>query len=249
MICTNTWVVRAQQPIPAWVRAVVCLAFTGSGVAWADGARIDYAEDPMAPHLTNGSTARLGSVVGFIYGERVDVTALGLSAAVGHRWGRFALESEYTYLGFQARGPSALPLGQGHRLGVLGRFDVIRVGPHIVGGNSLLSVYVEGGADVAWNRWYRPSYDQATRVVPDDSKRPEGLIGFGIEIDHRLQEPIGFPHRIGWFLGWRMSMAPHEAEAASICRGGTSCRPAPMMSESSYTDRSMLFQSSLAVTW
>jgi hypothetical protein len=203
----------------------------------------------MAPHVTNGSTARLGTVVGFLYGERVDVTAVGLAAAVGQRWGRLAIDAEYSYLAFQARGPSSLSLGEGHRLGVLGRFDVVRLGPKIVGGNSLLSVYVEGGADVAWNLWYRPSFDEPQRLVPEDSKHAEGVVGFGIEIDHRLQEPIGFPHRIGWFLGWRMAYAPHQTEAAAICRGGTSCRPAPMMPESSFTDRSMLFQSSLSVTW
>lgn len=249
MICTANQAVRDKPPIPLWCTAFVCLAFTGAGVAWAGPARADYAEDPMAPHVTNGNTARLGTVVGFIYGERVDVTAVGLSTAVGQRWGRLAVDAEYAYLQFQERGPSALRLGAGHRLGVLGRLDVLRVGPQIVGGNSLLSVYIEGGAGIAWNGWYRPDYDQASRVVPADSKRPEALAGFGIEIDHRLQEPIGFPHRIGWFLGWRMAFSPHDTEAASICRGGASCRPAPMMPEASYTDRSMLFQSSLSVTW
>lgn len=249
MICNRFRSVADQKAIPLWIRALVCLGFTGSGVGWADPARADYAEDPMAPHVTNGSTARLGTVVGFVYGERQDVTAVGLAAAMGQRWGRFALDAEYAYLQFQERGSSDLGLGVGHRLGVVGRYDVIRLGPHIVGGNSLLSVYVEGGADVAWNYWYRPSFDQPTRVVPEDSKRPEGQVGFGIEIDHRLQEPIGFPHRIGWFLGWRMAYAPHDTEAAAICRGGASCRPAPMMPESSYTDRSMLFQSSLSFTW
>ena len=249
MICTGSLAVRENRSIPLWCRALVCLGFTGAGVAWADPSRIEYAEDPMAPHVTKGSTARLGTVVGFLYGERQDVTAVGLATAVGQRWGRFALDSEYAYLQFQERGPSALRLGTGHRLAVIGRFDVIRVGPRVVGGNSLLSVYVEGGAGIAWNQWFRPGHDQPVRVVPEDAKRPEGQLGFGIEIDHRLQEPIGFPHRIGWFLGWRMAFAPHETEAASICRGGSSCRPAPMMPQERYTDRSMLFQSSLSVTW
>jgi hypothetical protein len=226
----------------------VCLGFTGAGVAWADPAQADYVEDPYAPHVTKGSTARLGSVVGSVHGERQDVTAVGLAAAVGQRFGRFAVESEYTYLAFQEQGASSLRLGEGHRLGVLARFDVIRIGPRYVGQNSLLSVYVEGGAAVAWNRWSRPDWDEASRLVQADTKRVEGQVGFGIEIDHRLQEPIGFPRRIGWFLGWRLGLAPHEAGPASICRG-VSCRPAPMMPEESYTDRSMLFQSSLAVTW
>lgn len=243
---------RDFRRFPTWLFMSVCLGFTGPGVAWADSPRsprsASYAEDPMAPHNTTGTTARVGTAVGFIYGERVDVLALGGTVAVGHRWGRLTVEAEYAYLGFQVKGPSSLALGDGQRLGVLGRFDVIRVGSRIVGGNSLLSVYAEGGAGVAWNDWYRPAYDEASRVVPQDSKRVEGQAGFGIEIDHRLQEPIGFPHRIGWFLGWRVALSPHETEVASICRG-ESCRPAPMMPHDRFTDRSMLFQSSLAVTW
>jgi hypothetical protein len=133
-------------------------------------------------------------------------------------------------------------------LGVVARFDVIRIGPHWVGPNSLLSIYVEGGAAQAWNSWYTPDGAAMNRVVPEDSRRVEGQVGFGIMLDHRLQEPISFPHRIGWFLGWRLGLAPHATEAASVCRG-VDCRPAPMMPEDSFTDRSMLFQSSLAFTW
>ena len=202
----------------------------------------------MAPHNTTGTTLRAGTAVGFIYGERLDVLALGGTIAAGHRWGRIAIEAEYAFLGFQVKGPSSLSLGNGQRLGVLGRFDVIRLGPRIVGGNSLFSIYAEGGAAVAWNDWYRPAADEPSRVVPQDSKRVEGQVGFGIQIDHRLQEPIGFPHRVGWFLGWRLALAPHASEPASICRG-VSCREAPMMPDEEYTDRSMLFQSSLSVTW
>ncbi len=239
--------------IARWGLAGLCLLFTGSAVAWADPPRPEgYVEDPMAPHNTTGTAARLGTAVGFVYGERQDVLALGLTAAAGHRWGRVTLEAEYSYLSFQVKGPSSLRLGDGDRVGVIGRFDVIRLGPKIVGGNSLLSIYVEGGAAVAWNHWYRPDYDEAMRLVPQDSKRVEGQAGFGIQIDHRLQEPIGFPRRIGWFLGWRLSMAPHATEAASICRSsGTevACRPAPAMPNDHYTDRSMLFQSSLQFTW
>ena len=232
--------------------STLCLTFTGSAVAWAESSTIPrpdhYVEDPMAPHDTTGTAARIGTAVGFVYGERQDVLAVGLTAAAGHRWGRLTLEAEYSYLSFQVKGPSSLRLGEGDRLGVLGRFDVLRLGPRIVGANSLLSFYVEGGAAVAWNRWYEPAYDEAMRLVPDDSKRVEGQVGFGIQIDHRLQEPIGFPRRVGWFLGWRMAFAPHETEAASICRGVT-CRPAPMMPNDRHTDRSMLFQSSLQFTW
>jgi len=202
----------------------------------------------MAPHHTSGSTLRVGTAVGFIYGVPLDVLALGGTVALGQRWGRLAVEAEYSYLGFQVLGPSDQALGAGQRLGVVGRFDVLRLGPRIVGGNSLLSVYVEGGAGVAWNHWYLPAPEEESRIVPPDTKRVEGQAGFGIEIDHRLQEPIGFPHRIGWFLGWRLAMSPHTDEPGAICRGA-SCRVAPMPESDRFTDQSMLFQSSLAVTW
>lgn len=234
---------------PSWLVVSVCLGFTA--VASADSRRPrseHYVEDPMAPHVTKGAAARVGTAVGFIYGERLDVLALGLSAAYGQRFGRLALEAEYTYLNFQRAGASSLALGDGQRLGVMGRFDVLRLGPRIVGGNSMLAVYVEGGAAVAWNDWYRPAYDEGQRIVPEDTKRVEAQAGFGVQIDHRLQEPIGFPRRIGWFLGWRLGLAPHEPEAASVCRGST-CKAMPMMPHSGYTDRSMLFQSSLQFTW
>ena len=239
-----------KRVLPArWLVAVVCLGFTGPAVAWAEGPHsADYVEDPYAPHHTWGQTARLGTSVGFIYGERLDVLALGLTAAYGERFGRLTLEAEYTYLGFQVKGPSDLALGNGQRLGAVARFDVIRLGPRVVGENSLVAIYVEGGAAVAWNHWYAPGNDEPMRVVPEDSKRVEGQAGFGFMLDHRLQEPIGFPHRIGWFLGWRLAMAPHATESAAICRG-VSCAPAPPMPHDRFTDRSMLFQSSLSFTW
>jgi hypothetical protein len=228
---------------------LVCLSFTGGGVAWADKTTPDfYVEDPYAPHNTSGSEARVGSAVGFLYHEPVDVFAVGGNAAMGYRFGRLTVEAEYTYLAFQVAGPDDTSLGAGQRLSVIGRFDVLRLGSRIVGQNSLFSIYVEGGAGTAWNHWYKPAYDEASRLVPGDTRRPEGQIGFGVSIDHRLQEPIGFPHRVGWFLGWRMSMSPHQPMVGSVCRG-TACKPVEMMDEDRLVDRSMLFQSSLAFTF
>lgn len=240
---------RNFRTFPGCLLVLVCLGFTGSAVAWGDPPHTaDYVEDPLAPHNTSGTTARLGTAVGFLYNERLDATALGMTAAGGQRWGRLALEAELTYLELSERGPSNLSLGNAERLGVIGRFDVIRFGSSIVGGNSMLAIYVEGGFDVAWNNWSSPGFGEPMRVVPQDSKRIEAQTGFGIMLDHRLQEPIGFPHRVGWFLGWRMAMSPHDQETASICRG-VACRPAPMMPNDRYTDRSMLFQSSLSATF
>ena len=230
---------------------ILCLAFTGGHVAWADGATPDfYIEDPYAPHRTVGSTARLGSAVGFLYHEATGVTAVGADTAIGYRFGRFAIEAEYTYLGFQVRGPDSTSLGRGQRLSALARLDVVRLGSHIVGQNSMLALYVEAGGGTAWNHWYKPAWDEASRIVPDDTKRVEGQVGFGLYIDHRLQEPVGFPHRVAWYLGWRMAMSPHEEMQASLCRsGGASCRSVPMPTEERLVDRSMLFQSSMAFTF
>src|SRR5688572_5688844 len=84
---------------------LLCLAFTGAPVAWADRATPDfYVENPYAPHNTSGSTARIGTAVGFLYHEAVDVTAVGLDSAIGYRFGRLAVEAEYKYLTFQGRG-------------------------------------------------------------------------------------------------------------------------------------------------
>lgn len=230
--------------------AIVCLGFTAAGRAWADPAQVDYVEDPFADHVTRGTTARLGTAVGFIYDERIDAVAIGGTTAVGQRFGRLTIEAELAILALEARhaGPH---LGDAERLGVLARYDVLRLGPRWVGGNSLFSIYVEGGAAVAWNHWYLPQTNEPMRIVPDDTKRVEGQAGFGIALEHRLQEASGV-HRIGWFLGWRLSLAPHASEPATVCRG-ESCRSVVSTpgdgSEDRVIDRSMLFQSSMSVTW
>ena len=230
----------------------LCLGITGPHVGWADPARgIDWVEDPYAPHVTVGSTVRLGTAVGFLYGEGagLDVFALGATTAAGQRFGRLTLEAEFTYLTLQVKGAGPR-IGDGERLGAIARFDVVRIGPRWVGGNSLACLYVEGGAAVAWNHWHQSS-TAAQIQVPANTKRLEGQAGFGVLLDHRLQEPIGFPHRIGWFLGWRLALAPEANDPATVCRGSVACRSVDAMPEpaSHVVNRSMLFQSSLAVTW
>jgi hypothetical protein len=228
---------------------VVCLGFTGAGVAWADPS--DDPLVPTAPKSTDGSTARVGTAVGFIYGAPSDVLALGGTAAIGQRFGRFGLEAEYTFLSFQSRGTYVTDLGpvdgnitvgSGQRAAVMARFDAVRFGPRVDKNRSLITLYIEGGAGVAWNHWSRPAYNESSRLVPTDTKRNEGQGGFGIMI---------FPHRVAWFLGWRFALSPHEAMSGSVCRSTdpTSCRPVPMMDSGGYVDRSMLFQSSLEFTF
>jgi len=159
---------------------ILCLAFTGSGVAWAERTTADfYIENPYAAHHTWGSTARLGTAVGFLFHEAVDVTALGADTAIGYRFGRIAIEAEYEYLGFQVRGPDSTRLGNGHRLTALGRLDVMRLPSRVVGENSMIAFYIEGGVGTAWNHGYKPAYDQASRVVPRGTRPVEGQVGFG----------------------------------------------------------------------
>lgn len=228
----------------------VCLGVTWASVGWAEPTqgREDWIEDPYAPHVTRGSTVRVGTAAGFLYGERVDAIAIGLTAAVGQRFDRLTLESELAHMSLEAFGGMSEPLGRAERLGVIARYDVARLGSELVGGNSMLAVYVEGGAGVAWNHWYAPGDREPPRIVPADSKRVEGQVGFGLALDHRLQEPIGFPRRVAWFLGWRLALAPHASEPATVCRAAT-CMVAEPSTAPRFTDRSMLFQSSLAVTW
>jgi hypothetical protein len=230
---------------------IMCLGITGRGVGWADPAHVDWVEDPYAPHQTSGSEVRFGTAAGFLYGEGLDVLTIGLNVAAGHRFGRLTLEAEFTYLSLEAEGPDNR-IGDGERLGGLARLDVIRLGPHIVGPNSMMSIYIEGGAAMAWNHWYGLSPDEMPQTVPANTRRIEGQAGFGILLDHRLEQPIGFPHRIGWFIGWRLAFSPEPAVASigESCRGMACPLTAVMPSMMDrLVERSMLFQSSLAITW
>ena len=104
----------------------MCLGFTGSGVAWADPAHADYVEDPYADHVTNGTTARVGTVVGFallpfsakgdgVVGTTAVGTVVGTTAvrtvvgttAVGTTTGARAV-------GLQLRGASHTGAGSAH---------------------------------------------------------------------------------------------------------------------------------------
>ena len=243
----------------------MCLGFTGSHVAWADDAQSGpprpdlYVEDPYAPHHTNGSEARIGTIVGFVYGQPENVLALGVAVAGGYRFGRLTIESELQAFTLRSHGEINTPLGPGEGdFGVghgerLARARAARRDParparrrpelaalDLRRGRRRASPGPNGASPITTSR---------RAIVPDDTKRPEGQVGFGISLDHRLQEPIGFPHRIAWFLGWRLALAPHEPMTATVCRG-ISCRPYQMEDDTSaIVDRSMLFQSSLAFTF
>jgi hypothetical protein len=238
---------RNFRLFPALSLALVCLAFTGAGVAWADSPPLDLLV-PQAAHSDTGSSVRLGTAIGYIYGGPTDVLAIGGTVAAGQRFGRLAFEAEYSYLSFQSHavymGPIGyedgdIGVGHGHRVAVMARYDAVRFGPRIDRRRSLITLYVEGGVGSAWNSWTQPTRTDAGRLVPDDTKRTEGQGGFGLMI---------FPHRVAWLLGWRFAFAPHEPMTGSLCRG-VSCRSVTMNDDQSYVDRSMLFQSSLEFTF
>jgi len=102
-----------------------------------------WVDSPYAPHHPYGYTVRGGTQVGYVYGKRLDVLALGGAVAVGHRWDRLTVEAEYSYLGFSELGPSSLGLGHAHRYGVTVRAEPIRFGSRIAGANSMLALYAE----------------------------------------------------------------------------------------------------------
>jgi hypothetical protein len=246
----------------------VWLSVTVSAVAWADGSQAPGAEpgddpqddvpegardprwvdSPFAPHRPHGMTMRGGTEVGYVYGKRLDVLALGGTIAVGHRWDRLTVEAGYTYLGFSELGPSSESLGRAHRLGVTARVEPLRFGSATVGENSMLAVYVEAGVARVAETWFRPGYDQPSRVVPDSGSHSEGSVGLGLLLDHRLERPSKLS-RVGWLLGWRMVAAPNAPEDYVVCRGTACGRVAdPMPMKRSY-ETALLFTSSLELTW
>src|SRR5690606_12768211 len=115
-----------------------------------------------------------------------------------------AVEAEYGYYRFQSHGALPLDLGRAHRLGVLGRLDVLRTAPGSLGKNSSLAAYVEAGLARQANAWSAPSGAEAPRDVPADTTHNEGTVGFGLRLDHGTLYPVGFPDRVGWMLGWRL---------------------------------------------
>ncbi len=204
-------------------------------------------------HHTWGPTLRIGSMVGTVSSEAASATGLGLSLAVGHRFGRFTVESELAALRLQDQGPSSAYLGRHSHLGVLARYDVLRMGSRLAGPNTMIAMYVEGGAAQTWNHWGSRAADPVTGATPVDTARVAGQAGFGIIIDHRLLQPAGLPDRVAWHLGWRFSAQSPEAQPYA-CRG--ECRLAPVNSQvggGTATHESLeglvIFQSSLAFSW
>lgn len=230
----------------------LCLGFTGTEVAWADGAHAKWVDNPYQAHDTTGTEVRFGSLVGIMAIDGEEYTGLGGSVAAGHRWGRLSIDAEYGYMELTERGPSNLRYGTAHDLGVNVRFDLLRLGSRSVGPNSMVGIYAEVGA----GRQLRTS-DARQPDEPARKLLPAGGVnhlsaGFGVMFDHRLEQPRGFPNRVGWQLGWRVLGAPRPAPDTLVTCRGSDCTAAPMPGSSmelGVAETSLVLGSSLAFTW
>lgn len=200
-----------------------------------------------ASKRTWGPTIRVGTVVGTVDAAAVSATGLGLSVGAGHRFGRLTVESELTAMRLLEKGPSSLHLGQSERLGVIVRYDVVRTTSRVAGPNTMLALFLEGGASQSWTQWFEPEADEQQRIVPRDTRRVEGQGGFGLSIDHRYVTSGGRTGHFAWHLGWRFA-APSPSEPSYACRGACRLASEPMM-ETENLEGSVLFQSSLGFTW
>ena len=162
-----------------WLTAVVCLGFTGSRcrmgriAAFAPRGALRRGPDRAARHQRDDAAAR-------DRGRLRLWRAAGRPRRSARRWrsasaagGSRSRPSTATSAS-RSRARRACRSATASGSAWSRRFDVLRLGPRIVGGNSLLSVYVEGGAAVAWNHWYLPAHDEASRVVPDGHQARRG---------------------------------------------------------------------------
>ena len=242
--------------------ATVLLAFTGAGVAVAqpppgetrpEAPQVEHPnwiEDPYAPHVTNGTLLQFGTAVGPVTIDQRRYTALGAVIALGKRVGRFTFDVEYDYLTLQDPGPSSVVYGRAQNLALVGRVDLLRFGSNVVGANSMVAFYAEGALERTAYHYYLPSVDDAPRAVPDDNGRTQAAVGFGVMLDHRLEQPLGFPNRVGWQLGWRLASSPRDQhDNMIICRGCTPLVSEPTMMTSRIYDKELIVTSTLNFTW
>lgn len=238
-----------------WGLVVVCLGFTLPGIAVAEKTRdtaevrARWVDDPFQPHDTFGPNLRVGSAVGWMVHEDKTYTALGGALAVGPRLGRFALEAGYVYAELTEPGPSTQAHGNVHRLSINGRADLIRLGSRSLGPNSMLAIYGEAGVARQLHHWYKPSDNDASRVIPVDAGRSIAVFGFGLNLDHRLEQPLGFPSRIGWQLGWQLTASDRQEPASTVECRGPDCVAGPLVPRAPGRDTSLLVTSTIAFTW
>ncbi len=231
---------------------LVCLGFTLPASAVADAARAPSArwvEDPYQPHETVGPNVRAGSAVGWVIHDDRTYTALGGAISVGPRLGRFTLEAGYIFAELSEPGPSARVHGYLHRLSANARADLVRLGSRSLGPNSMLAIYGEAGVARQLHRWLRPEDGLAARVIPVDGGRSVAVFGFGLNLDHRLEQPRGFPARVGWQLGWQLTASDRVEPGSTVVCRGAECVAGPTMPRAPVRDTSLLVTSTIAFSW
>lgn len=238
-----------------WGIVCVCLGFTVPGIAVADDSRpppevrAKWVQDPYEPHETFGPNLRAGSAVGWLMHNDKRYTALGGAVSFGPRIGRLALEAGYVFAQLSEPGPSTLSHGNIHRLSINSRADLIRLGSRTLGPNSMLAIYGEIGVARQLHHWYKPGENAARRIIPIDGGRTIGVVGFGLNLDHRLEQPLGFPSRIGWQLGWQLTASERAEMGNTIECRGPECIAGPVMQGGPVRDTSLLVTSTIAFTW
>jgi hypothetical protein len=241
--------------VGAALSSTLLLLFTGADVAVAEAPpdalrdHPTWVDDPYAPHDTSGANLRFGSAVGHLVHDGKTYTALGGAVAAGPRLGRFTLEADYLYLALTEPGPSSLRYGTAQRFGAMARVDVIRLGSRWLGANSMLAIYAEAGAARQWHSWRRPGALEAPRAVPVDRAAHLGVVGFGLNLDHRLEKPLGFPTRVGWQLGWQLTSTQTRAADPMITCRGVMCAAAPVPDATPRRNTALLVTSTVAFTW
>ena len=231
--------------------ASLCLGFTPA-IAWADEAHLAdrWVDDPYQDHDTSGTTVRAGSLVGVLALDDTQYSGLGVMVAAGHRWAGLTVDAEYGYLEVSARGPSSVRFGSAHQLGVNIRYDVLRFGPRWVGPNSMAAVWIEASAGRQFRKGDPVSPSETARARLSSGQATQLGAGFGLLFDHRLEQPRGFPNRVGWQLGWRVLGSPRaQPEDYAVCRGAD-CAAAPAPDQGvELGETSLVLSSSLAFTW
>lgn len=186
------------------------LVFTGVDVLWADsphpeivdvdGHLVDELTHTPQPGTRTGPALRLGTHVGYTaFGsERVD----SLGGYVNAAWqvSRFALEAEFGYFRMHERVDTDTysgnqEIGRFHRVGLSGRFDIAELGGAWVGDATKLVLWLEGGIGRQAGFFH----------TGETFSRTDMTGGFGWLLDHRLKKPLGFPSRVGWHFGWRLT--------------------------------------------
>lgn len=226
------------------VIAMVSLIFTASSTSWADPAQ-DFpgpeSSREAEPGTRNGPAMRMGTLAGYALfaGERI--LGIGGYVAGGMRLGRVFIEAEYGHIALydrdhRSRDQERMAVGTFDRLGITGRVDIFELGRDVVGANSKLVFWLEGGLGRQRGRW----------TTGDRFERTDRVAGVGLLLDHRFKRPLGFPSRVGWHFGWRFTNT-RDPEPEYLAR--MVCKTIVCPAQPADRDISLLVSSGMHFSW